>query len=177
MHKVLILTTGGTIEKTYSEADGVLRNQESMLKARLLPSLRLPRTSIDVIEVMAKDSLDMTTADREEICQEIQKQMKHYQSILVLHGTDTMEMTANFVKEQLSKCDSTVVFTGAMRPATLVDTDAYQNFIEALMACQILPFGIYIAFHNQVLRVPEATKNKSTGTFDPLSSKSDIRIN
>jgi L-asparaginase len=57
------------------------------------------------------------------------------------------------------------VFTGAMRPYELRSTDASQNLTEALLAVQLLPPGVYVAMHNQVLRFPGVTKDRNAGTF------------
>ena len=63
---VAVLTTGGTIEKTYDETDGSLRNVRSVLD-QLLLELRLPELDVTHVPVMSKDSLDMTPADRDQI--------------------------------------------------------------------------------------------------------------
>jgi L-asparaginase len=57
------------------------------------------------------------------------------------------------------------VFTGAMRPYELRSTDALQNLTEALLAVQVLPAGVYVAMHNQVLKFPGVTKDRVLGTF------------
>ena len=93
-NRVIVLTTGGTFEKSYSEREGSLSNRESQLKHRLLSRLRLPNTEIEVHEIMAKDSLDMTDEDRQWILQKVTEYSKQNVPILVLHGTDTMEQTA-----------------------------------------------------------------------------------
>jgi hypothetical protein len=40
-----------------------------------------------------------------------------------------------------------------------------QNLIEALLAVQIMPPGVYVAMHNQVLRFPGVIKDRAAGTF------------
>ena len=58
----MILTTGGTIEKTYDERDGSLRNYHSILP-KMLSTLRLPDLDIAYEQVVFKDSLEMTASD------------------------------------------------------------------------------------------------------------------
>ncbi len=70
MH-IAILTTGGTIEKTYNETDGSLRNVASILDD-ILRRLRLTGLTIRHVPVMSKDSLDITEADRETILAAVQ---------------------------------------------------------------------------------------------------------
>ena len=52
-----------------------------------------------------------------------------------------------------------------MRPYELRATDALQNLTEALLAVQLLPPGVYVAMHDQVLQFPGVTKDRSAGTF------------
>ena len=61
--RLTILTTGGTIDKTYDELQGSLRNQNSILDV-ILDELRTPDLFIRHVDVMHKDSLDMTAEDR-----------------------------------------------------------------------------------------------------------------
>ncbi len=171
---IVILTTGGTIEKSYSEFEGALTNRESQLKARLLSLLRLPKTSIEVNEVMAKDSLDMTEEDRHLILEQIKEHSAKKSPIIILHGTDTLEQTAKLVFEA-GPWDIPIIFTGAMVPAGFIDTDANQNFTESLIAAQILPSGVYVVFHNQIFQVPNVQKNKPMATFETKDGQGDYR--
>ncbi len=164
--KVTILTTGGTIEKSYNEFDGSLENRQSRLKNRLLSKLRLPHTQVSLIEIMAKDSLHMDDSDREKIWQTLSEQFDKQVPLVVLHGTDTMELTAEYCFDRCADPSVAVVFTGAMKPMGFEDSDAPQNFIEALAVCQILEPGFYISFHNRVFKVPRATKNRRRRTFE-----------
>ena len=68
--KLTILTTGGTIDKTYNEFDGSLANSRSVLDM-ILGSLRLPDVFIRHVVVMHKDSLDMTEDDLIPECEGI----------------------------------------------------------------------------------------------------------
>src|SRR5947199_10565223 len=61
-----LITTGGTIEKTYDEQTGELVNRRSIVR-RMLSELRLEETEVTVLELLSKDSLDMTEADRDRI--------------------------------------------------------------------------------------------------------------
>lgn len=162
---VFVLTTGGTIEKSYDESDGSLENRQSLLKNLLLSRLRLPHTEVHLQEIMAKDSLFMTDQDREAICTKIQEVAKLLQPIVVLHGTDTMEETANYCYKHFSDPPVPVIFTGAMRPMGFEDSDARQNFTEALMVSQLTQPGIYISFHNCLFEAPNVTKSRELGTF------------
>lgn len=163
---VIIVTTGGTIEKTYNEFDGSLENRGTSIKNRILSKMRLPYTNIHVYPLLSKDSLYMTDEDRELIAMTLKDQMQKSQPIVVLHGTDTMSITADYCFSKMGTPKVPVVFTGAMIPMGFEDSDASQNVTEALLAAKLLSPGFYISFHNQVFTVPGAKKNKEKGTFE-----------
>lgn len=165
--KINILTTGGTIEKTYDEFEGTLYNRETVIKNRLNQRLRLPYTEIPVHSVMAMDSLDMKYKDRVAIIDAIRELLKEDEvPIVVLHGTDTMQQTAEMAQTVLDDVKVPVIFTGAMRPLGFEDSDALQNVTEALIAAQLVKPGVYISFHNRLFTIPGARKNRTKGTFE-----------
>src|SRR5437868_10095418 len=141
---VVIITTGGTIEKTYNEFDGSLENRGTSIKNRILSKMRLPYTNIVVFPVLSKDSLYMTDEDRVLIAATIKDQTQKNNPIVVLHGTDTMALTAEHCYQQLGTPNVAVVFTGAMIPMGFDDSDAAQNLTEALLAAKLLSPGFYI---------------------------------
>lgn len=163
-----ILTTGGTIDKTYNEFDGSLRNTRSILET-ILGTLRLPDLFIRHQGVMSKDSLEMTKEDREIILQAVKTALPTSDAVVVVHGTDTLSITGDFLEEKLGELDRPVVLTGAMRPYEFRDSDALQNVTEALLAARLLPGGVYVAMHNRVLRFPGVYKDRQALTFMPQS--------
>lgn len=164
--KLLILTTGGTIDKVYEESDGSLKNTECSPTEELLKQLRHPHTDIEVRSILAKDSLDMTDADRDAILQAIRKEEGQFDGVVVIHGTDTMAVSAKYCWERLGPVEVPVVFTGAMKPLEYKGTDALQNVAEAMIAAKILHYGVYICFHGNIYEAPWARKNKQKGTFE-----------
>jgi L-asparaginase len=164
--RIHLVTTGGTIEKTYDEREGTLFNRETIIKKRINNKLRLPYTEIVVTSLMAMDSLDMQDSHREEIYNKINELKSENLPIVILHGTDTMQHTAELVESKIGELNAPVVFTGAMKPLGFEDSDAVQNVTEALMAAQLLKPGIYISFHNRVYDVPGVRKNLGFGTFE-----------
>ena len=163
--EIIVITTGGTIEKTYNERDGSLSNRGSQLK-KMLKRLRLPYTVIHHRDLFYKDSLDMTKEDREKITQTTQELLKQKKPIVILHGTDTMALTAEHIYNVLEHLTVPIIFTGAMTPFGFENSDALQNFTEALFASQIVDPGIYISMHGALHRMPGVVKNRDTGTFE-----------
>jgi L-asparaginase len=164
--KLTILTTGGTIDKTYNEYDGSLHNARSVLDA-ILGSLRLPDVFIRLEAVMSMDSLDMREEDRRRIVQAVKSALPTSDAVVVVHGTDTLSKTGELLHAELNELEHPVILTGAMRPYEFRDTDALQNVTEALLAARLLAPGVYVAMHNRVLRFPGVFKDRQALTFRP----------
>ncbi len=162
--RIALISTGGTIEKTYDELSGVLANHVSVLDVMLV-SLELRGVEVQRISLMNKDSLDMTAEDHTLIAETVGRLARELAGVVVVHGTDRLATSGDRVVELVGTPASPVVFTGAMRPYELRSTDALQNLTEALLAVQILPPGVYVAMHNQVLQFPGVAKDKVAGTF------------
>ena len=166
--RVVIITTGGTIEKTYDEGDGSLQNRESIVKNKIQNKLRLPYTSMEVYSVMSKDSLHMDDDDRDLLMLSIKSQLSKEIPIVILHGTDTMEVSAKYCFEKIRATNVPIIFTGAMKPLGFEDSDAMQNITESMLAAKILRPGFYIVFHNRVFIVPNVRKNRQLRTFEAI---------
>ena len=59
---ISLISTGGTIEKTYDELSGVLANKVSVLDI-MLAGLELRGIEVRRVQLMNKDSLEMTPED------------------------------------------------------------------------------------------------------------------
>ena len=94
--KIVLITTGGTIEKTYDESSGSLSNRESVINKYIFDSLRLPYTDVHIFNIINKDSLHFTDYDRTLLAKTISLQMEKGNPIVILHGTDTMARSAEF---------------------------------------------------------------------------------
>ena len=162
--RLTILTTGGTIDKTYDELQGSLRNVSSILDV-ILEDLRTPDLFIRHVDVMHKDSLDMTEEDRRIIAKAVSDAAKNSDAVIILHGTDTLEETGDLLCREGGDLEVPVILTGAMRPYEFRDTDAIQNVTEALLAARLLEGGVYVVMHNRVLRFPGVTKDRQALTF------------
>ncbi|NVB80558.1 MAG: asparaginase [Kofleriaceae bacterium] len=162
--RIALISTGGTIEKTYDELSGVLANQVSVLDV-MLASLELRGVEVQRVALMNKDSLEMDADDHTLIAETAARMARATNGVVVVHGTDRLAVSGERVVELAGTPTTPIVFTGAMRPYELRSTDALQNLTEALLAVQILPPGVYVAMHNQVLQFPGVKKDRSAGTF------------
>lgn len=156
---IKIITTGGTIDKTYfdkkskyevgePQASGVLERANVVV-------------DYEVLSVMQKDSLDMDDADREIIKKAIASDSAD--RIIITHGTDTMIETADYLQKIPNK---TVVLTGSMYPAQYRDSDAVFNLGCALIGVQTLEPGVYIAMNGRIFNPQKSSKNVALNRFE-----------
>jgi L-asparaginase len=171
MTVIYVLTTGGTIEKVYSEQTGEVRNRDSKID-KYLGQLRLPETDVRVEPLMNIDSLNMTDADRAVISRAVEALLPEKAPILITHGTDTMVETGLYLQRTLPKVEVPIVLTGAMAPLGFEGSDALQNLTESLMAQKLLPAGIYIVSHNQVFPIGNVRKDRALGRFVAIDNNS-----
>ena len=165
--KVALISTGGTIEKTYDELHGVLHNRFSVLDA-ILASLELDGVEITRVPLMNKDSLDMNEADHALIADRTLALCADHDGVVIVHGTDRLTVTGERIHTRMQAtggCSKAVVLTGAMRPYELRRTDSVQNLTEALCAVQILQPGVYASMHNRVLAFPGVRKDYERMAF------------
>ncbi len=157
---IRILVTGGTFDKEYDEVGGKLFFKDTHLQEML----GLGRCKLDVAlrTLMMVDSLEMTDADRSLIVE----QCKHTKErkIVITHGTDTMEVTAQTLGKTIN--DKTIVLTGAMVPYKFGSSDGLFNLGSALAFVQVLPPGVYIAMNGRVFEWDNVRKNRKTGVFE-----------
>jgi L-asparaginase len=153
-----IFTTGGTIDKIYFDA-----LSEYHIGPTPLPDI-LAENNVyvqhRVTQLMRKDSLELTDADRLDIRAAIVA--SDADKILLTHGTDTMVQTGLVLTDIPGK---TIVITGAMQPATLRISDAEFNVGFALAATQTLPPGVYIAMNGEIFDPAKTRKDRSAHRF------------
>ena len=164
--RIALISTGGTVEKTYCDLKGVLSNDISVLDV-MLATMRLEGVEIERVRLMNKDSLEMTDADHELIAQRAQDLAATHDGVVVVHGTDRLAVTGERLVKTLGVPRVPVVLTGAMVPYVMRNSDALQNLTEALLAVQVLTPGVYVVMHNRVLTFPGAVKDPVKGTFVP----------
>ena len=162
--RLAIISTGGTIEKTYSELGGVLSNEASVLDV-MLAQLELGGLEVSRIPLMNKDSMEMTAEDHDRIAEQAVIESERQDGVVIVHGTDRLVDTGRHICQKMPEPGVPVVLTGAMRPWELRRTDAMQNLTEALMAVQLLEPGVWCVMHNRALRFPGVRKDLERMTF------------
>lgn len=162
--RIVIICTGGTIEKVYSEQSGQVENLDSKID-RYLRMLRLPDAQVETIRLMNKDSLLMTDDDRALILAAVRAKLPSGAPVVITHGTDTLVETGTYLKTNLGDLAAPVILTGAMTPLGFEHSDGFQNLTESLFAARVLPPGVYLVIHNQVFPIDEVRKDRELARF------------
>jgi L-asparaginase len=157
--KLLIITTGGTIDKIYFDDKSDYQIGEPQI-SQILHAMHVA-FEFEVTALMRKDSLHMTDKDRALIRAIVDA--SNCCHILITHGTDTMKVTAEAL-EGIE--DKTIVMTGALNPARFKDSDAVFNIGCAIGAVQSLQPGVYIAMNGTVWLPGEVRKNVRANRFE-----------
>lgn len=157
---VRILVTGGTIDKVHDWAREALVLDGSSAVPGLLEAGRCRVAAVQ--SVLCMDSLDMGNADRAAIAAAVRAAPEG--RLVVTHGTGTMGATARYLDGlALGK---TVVLTGAMRPASVLGSDAAFNLGGAVVAAGVLGRGVWGVMNGRVFPAQALEKDTETGRFD-----------
>ncbi len=164
MQRIYLISTGGTIEKVYSEQTGAVQNTDSKID-RYFRLLRLPDADIQVTHLMNKDSLEMTDADRARVLAAVNEKLKEPAPVVITHGTDTLVETGLLLEKNLPGLRVPIVLTGAMTPLGFEASDGLQNLTESLLAARVLAPGVYVVMHNQVFPIGRVRKDRELAKF------------
>lgn len=161
--RIRIITTGGTFDKLYDALKGELTFSESQLP-RILHQCRVT-VPVHLDSLLAVDSLVMTDEQRKTIVADALSCIER--KVVIVHGTDTMTQTAELLLSSLPEGDEHVfVFTGAMIPYALENSDAVFNLGCAMSSVQLLSPGVYIVMGGQIFQAGKVRKNRDKGLFE-----------
>ena len=159
--KIQVIAVGGTIDKVYFDAlsDYTIGSPAA---AEILKRVKV-NFDYEVSQMISKDSLGMTDADRLAILAAVQGHDSNH--VIITHGTDTMVDTGQVLKQALGK---TIVIMGSMAPAIMKLTDADFNLGVAVAAVQALPQGVYLCMNGRIYNVDRVSKNRAEAQFQDL---------
>jgi L-asparaginase len=159
---LLVVTTGGTIDKLYFDALSEYQIGDSVVE-RVLRQARVA-LPFRVVELLRKDSLDLTDADRAAIVAPVAAAPDT--RAVITHGTDTMTDTAAaLLAAGAGVAGKTIVLVGALAPARFADSDAPFNLGMAVAAAQTAAPGVWIAMNGTVFDGARVRKDRSVNSF------------
>ena len=163
MSKILLISTGGTFNKVYNPLDGSLPID---INSNALDNIASAwRCKFKFINIIGKDSLDISTKDRALLLDTIKNATQ--KKILIIHGTDTIDITAQYLKE--AKLNKQIILTGAMIPYSIDPIEATANLASAygyLLALEKV--GVYIGMNSAISLAKNVKKNRKKGYFEIL---------
>ena len=160
MHKILIISTGGTFNKHYNPINGTLEIDKTSSSLQEIASKWL--TEFEILNIIGKDSLEMTNHDRLELLSTIHQ--SDYNKIIIVHGTDTMDITAEYLAD--AELEKTIVLTGAMFPYSIDPIEATANLASAYGYLNALEKeGVFIAMNGVIGLYNKVKKNRKEGRF------------
>jgi L-asparaginase len=178
------LTTGGTIAMQAS-AQGAGLGAPPPFREML--ERALPDIEVTVRPVLAKPSASFAFAEIAEIARAAQDAAGQGAGVVVTHGTDVLEETA-FALELLTRSETPIVVTGAMRLANQPSADGDANLIAA---CRVAGSGaargkgVLVVFDDEIHWGPLVRKRHAFRThafssepFGPLGwvRESEVRF-
>ncbi len=158
---MLILNSGGTFNKRYNEISGELEvPYDNYAIEKILKSFNFKYALAGVVY---KDSLEMNAQDRKMIAQIIMESQDD--TFIVIHGTDTMELTAEFLDEVFE--DKKIILIGAMKPFEIDSIESTLNLGMAIGFSKALDVnGVYICMNGHVKTWNKLIKNRELGKFE-----------
>ncbi|MDR3512707.1 MAG: asparaginase [Caulobacteraceae bacterium] len=179
--KIALLTTGGTIAMTDSGGGAKVS-----VSGGSLGDLIDGAVALEVTEVFAKPSPNMTLADMAVLAATAQAKLATVDGVVISHGTDTLEETA-WCLELLLRTDTPVVLTGAMRAFGAEGADGATNLRAA---CRVAAssgargLGVLAVLADDIHAAMLVRKVRTSGVdafssqpYGPLGSVVEDRVN
>ncbi len=165
MKKILIISTGGTFNKIYDPIKGAFSIDQVSHALEDIASKWL--CEFKILNIIGKDSLDMTNHDRLELLATISHSEYHH--ILIIHGTDTMDVTAEYLAD--ADLEKQIIFTGAMVPYSIDPVEATANLCSAYGYINALEQeGIFIVMNGVMGSYEKVKKDRIKGRFTSSSA-------
>lgn len=183
--KILVLHTGGTIAmKADALTGGVLPDVANpLLDAQVL----LP-TDVELVveDIFNLPSPQITPEHMLQLKERIQlAKMAGFDSVVITHGTDTLEETAFFLDTTIGNL-LPIVITGAMRSSNELGSDGLYNFESAIRvaACEeAVGKGVMVVMNDEIHSACYVTKTHTTNvatfrtpTLGPIGFVTKSRI-
>ena len=158
--KITVLNTGGTFNKRYNPISGELEvPKDGIALEKIVKNCH--NIEFDIKNIISKDSLEMTLEDRKFLYEAIKDS---FENIIIVHGTDTLDITAKFLDEK--NIAKKIILTGAMVPMSIDETEAVMNFSQAIgFLNSEIKNGVYVSMHGAVASYDMLLKNRQLGRF------------
>lgn len=183
MKKILVFSTGGTIEMLPGNG-GITIGSVSGMDVSGIKAL--PHADISIRKFLTLPSPHITPEIMAQIARELRRlELKQeFDGVVVTHGTDTLEETA-FMADLHLEGTMPVVFTAAMRSSCELGVDGPRNIRSAVrVACtDTQNLGVTVVLNDEIHAAGRVTKTctSNVSSFDspgygPLGFVDDDRV-
>ena len=174
--RIVIITTGGTIVQKFDQESGGYVPKTT--GAELISSIN-SEINLDKIELVEFSMIDSRAVDLNflhRLSKLVQEKVndEFVDGVVIIHGTDTMEITAYFLHRSVKSSVKPIVITGAMRVVTNSDYDGKANITNAIKQVSnpesmYYGFGVSINFAGKIHSPVHVSKEHSFA-IDPFTS-------
>ena len=156
-----IMNTGGTFNKRYNPLSGELEVPFDNVAVEEI--VKHFSYEVDIAGMLYKDSSDIGPVDRDQLSAILSADDEDV--FVIVHGTDTMHLTAKQLAEHLP--DRVIVLVGSMTPFSIDKSEASLNLGMALGFAATQPAnGIYICMSGIIAPYDQIKKNREAGRFE-----------
>ncbi len=146
---ISILSTGGTVASKVDYRTGAVHpsfTADDLIRA--VPEL------MDIANIRGKPILNILSENMKpeywiNIAEEIKKESKEADGIVIAHGTDTLSYTAAALSFMV-KSTFPIILVGAQRSSDRPSSDAYLNLISSVLAAKENIGGVYVVMHGTI---------------------------
>lgn len=147
-HRMLLITTGGTIAGQVADDDNRSKgaaDEEERGRQNAADFLKMIGSTIDYLlrekdidldiktfELCDVDSSDITPDTWQQLIQKIYDEYDNFDSFVITHGTNTLGYTCAALTFAIANSDKPIVVTGSQVPADRPGTDALSNLQNAI---------------------------------------------
>ncbi|BFM50362.1 asparaginase domain-containing protein [Marinomonas sp. THO17] len=108
------------------------------------------------------DSSNATVQDWQTIGQDIYDRWQDFDAFIVLHGTDTMAYTSAALSLMFENSAKPIVITGSQVPMYQARSDAMNNVLGAISACEFVAQGVFLFFAGRLIEGDCAHKSHTS---------------
>ncbi len=167
--KILIISTGGTLNCIQTEEGLQPEFNENDLRKRLQPVISECELTFE--NLFNIDSANILPKHWKMIADCINKHYKSQDGIVIIHGTDTLAYTSSMLSHMLKGIPIPVVLTGSQLSILNPVADALENMrIAIYMAKNNYP-GVFVAFNRKIMlaKCISKTHSKSFNAFESIN--------
>ncbi|WP_164218994.1 asparaginase [Virgibacillus sp. YIM 98842] len=163
MKKILLIHTGGTISMLEDKNTGEVTTTNKHPLTELSYHLKA-YAHVDEKVLFSLPSPHITPDHMLQLAKETEKNLQHYEGIVITHGTDTLEETAYFL-DLVIETGKPIILTGAMRSSNEIGSDALYNLISSLRVAvekEAENKGVLVVMNDEIHTAKNVTKTSTS---------------